>query len=168
VRLVTFRRDSGPATAGALIEHDGSEHVVDLSAFAVGPGVALNGLLDAGEGLRAAASAVEEVVRGDRPALPLREVELLAPIPRPRKLLAAAANYQAHITEAGLPEVDRSRIVPKLFMKPSTAVLAPGAALRLPTLSQDVDWELELGVVIGRRARAVPVEPSASSPGTRS
>jgi 2-keto-4-pentenoate hydratase/2-oxohepta-3-ene-1,7-dioic acid hydratase in catechol pathway len=89
--------------------------------------------------------------------VPADAVRLLAPIPRPPKVLAAAANYQAHITEAGLPEVDRTRIVPKLFLKPSSAVIAPGEPLRLPTISQDVDWELELGVVIGTRARDLGV-----------
>ena len=99
-----------------------------------------------------------EVAARHKPDIALADVELDAPLPRPPKILAAAANYQAHITEAGLPPVDRTRIVPKLFMKPSSSLLAPGASLRLPSISREVDWELELGVVIGRRVRDIPVE----------
>jgi 2-keto-4-pentenoate hydratase/2-oxohepta-3-ene-1,7-dioic acid hydratase in catechol pathway len=159
MRLVTFRAPSGEPTAGALVPRDGTDDVLDLSAHATGRGEGLTGLLEAGPAaLQAAHEAVDAAARGTRALPTLGDVELLAPIPRPPKILAAAANYQAHITEAGLPEVDRSRIVPKLFMKPSSSVLAPGAALRLPTLSHEVDWELELGVVIGTRVRDVSVE----------
>jgi 2-keto-4-pentenoate hydratase/2-oxohepta-3-ene-1,7-dioic acid hydratase in catechol pathway len=77
---------------------------------------------------------------------------------RPPKILAAAGNYQAHIVEGGAKPVDKSVIVPKLFMKPSSAVIAPGAPVPLSTVSNTVDWELELAVIIGRRGRDIPVE----------
>lgn len=85
----------------------------------------------------------------------LAGVTLLAPISRPGKLLAAAANYQAHVSETGGAPLDRSRLTPRLFLKPSTSVIGPGAALELPELSKEVDWEAELGVVIGASARRV-------------
>lgn len=88
---------------------------------------------------------------------PLSQVKLMAPLRRPPKLLALAANYQDHITESGAPRVDKSRIVPKLFLKPSSAILGPDEPLRLPTVSQTTDWELELAVVIGKRCREVAV-----------
>ncbi|HEX2682152.1 MAG TPA: fumarylacetoacetate hydrolase family protein, partial [Candidatus Dormibacteraeota bacterium] len=88
---------------------------------------------------------------------PLAGVELLPPVPRPGKLLAVAANYQDHIRESGLPPVDKSKRVPRLFLKPTTSLLAPGAALKLPAVSHTVDWELELAVVIGRSASFVTV-----------
>jgi 2-keto-4-pentenoate hydratase/2-oxohepta-3-ene-1,7-dioic acid hydratase in catechol pathway len=158
MRLVTYRDRGGVVRAGALVDRDGVDHVVDLSALGAG-GAGLLGLLETGEGwLDRTLRDVGEASSADGAPVPLDDVELLAPIPRPPKLLAAAANYQAHITEAGLPEVDRSRIVPKLFMKPSSAVIAPGEALRLPSISDDVDWELELGVIVGSRARDVAVE----------
>jgi 2-keto-4-pentenoate hydratase/2-oxohepta-3-ene-1,7-dioic acid hydratase in catechol pathway len=90
--------------------------------------------------------------------LPLAGVELLAPVPRPGKLLAVAANYQDHVTEGGGPPLDKSRISPRLFLKPSSAVVGPGAQIPLPGVSHQVDWEAELAVVIGTRARGVPVE----------
>ena len=82
-------------------------------------------------------------------AYPLDSVELLAPVPHPPKLLACAGNYQEHITEGGLKPVDKSKVVPRLFMKPGTTVLAPGAPLHLPEVTREVDWELELAVVMG-------------------
>jgi len=74
---------------------------------------------------------------------------------RPPKLLALARNYQDHITEAGLPPVDKQRIVPKLFLKPSSAIIGPGDTLCLPGVSHANDWEVELAVVIGTRCRNI-------------
>src|SRR5258705_10089753 len=88
----------------------------------------------------------------------LDDVELLAPLPRPGKLLAVAANYQDHVTESGAPPLDRSRLSPRLFLKPSTSIIGPGVAVELPAESTEVDWEAELAVVIGRRARRVDAE----------
>ena len=94
---------------------------------------------------------------------PLTDVSLLPPVPRPGKLLAVAANYQDHIRESGLPAVDKSKRVPRLFIKPTTCLLAPGRPLKLHTLTKSMDWELELGVVIGREATDVPVDRALGS-----
>ncbi len=85
----------------------------------------------------------------------LAEVELLAPLLRPGKLLAAAANYQDHVTETGGEPLDKSRLIPRLFLKPPTSIVGPGAAIPLPSVSSEVDWEAELAVVIGRRVRDI-------------
>ena len=50
------------------------------------------------------------------------------------------------------------RISPRLFLKPPTSIVGPGAEIPLPSVSTEVDWEAELAVVIGRRVRDVPVE----------
>ena len=88
-------------------------------------------------------------------AFPEAEVRLLAPIPRPGKVLALAGNYQEHIQEGGGQRVDKSRVTPRVFMKPSSCVIGPGDAVKLPRVSEQVDWELELAVVIGRTAKHV-------------
>ncbi|WP_433206019.1 fumarylacetoacetate hydrolase family protein [Dactylosporangium sp. CS-047395] len=82
-------------------------------------------------------------------------VALLAPLQRPGKLLAAAANYQDHVTETGGEPLDKSRLSPRLFLKPPTSIVGPGATIPLPGVSHEVDWEAELAVVIGRTARNV-------------
>jgi 2-keto-4-pentenoate hydratase/2-oxohepta-3-ene-1,7-dioic acid hydratase in catechol pathway len=74
---------------------------------------------------------------------------------RPPKLLALARNYQDHITEGGGQPVNKQRIVPKLFLKPSSAIIGPDEPLCLPTVSHTTDWEVELAVVIGKRCRNV-------------
>lgn len=83
--------------------------------------------------------------------LPASAVRLLAPVPRPWKFLCIGLNYRDHALEQGakIPES------PLLFSKFSTAVAAPGQAIEIPLGSEKVDFEAELGVVIGRRARRV-------------
>ncbi|MEN3307152.1 MAG: hypothetical protein V7603_3354 [Micromonosporaceae bacterium] len=99
---------------------------------------------------------------GDLPVgageFPLADLHLLAPLLRPGKLLAAAANYQEHVTETGAPPLDKSRISPRLFLKPASSIVGPGADVPLPDVSGQVDWEAELAVVIGARARGVSVD----------
>ncbi|MFC6015665.1 fumarylacetoacetate hydrolase family protein [Plantactinospora solaniradicis] len=91
----------------------------------------------------------------ERLEVALADVELLAPLLRPGKLLAAAANYQDHVTETGGEPLDRSRLSPRLFLKPPTSIVGPGATIPLPSVSTEVDWEAELAVVIGRRVRDI-------------
>ncbi|MBN1360731.1 MAG: fumarylacetoacetate hydrolase family protein [Sedimentisphaerales bacterium] len=90
--------------------------------------------------------------------LPLESVTLLAPLPRPGKLLALAGNYAAHVKEAsqergfkvGLSDSPRQTTVPRPFLMPPTVVCGPGDTIPWPAYSQDIDYELELAVVIGR------------------
>src|SRR5207249_8289797 len=63
----------------------------------------------------------------------------ISPLLRPPKLLALARNYQDHITEGGGQPVDKQRIVPKLFLKPSSAIIGPDAPLCLPSISSTTD-----------------------------
>jgi 2-keto-4-pentenoate hydratase/2-oxohepta-3-ene-1,7-dioic acid hydratase in catechol pathway len=79
--------------------------------------------------------------------LPLEQAQLLAPVV-PRKIVCIGRNYREHAAELG-NEVPKE---PLLFLKAPTAVIAPGEAIRIPAISQRVDFEGELAVVIGRRA----------------
>jgi 2-keto-4-pentenoate hydratase/2-oxohepta-3-ene-1,7-dioic acid hydratase in catechol pathway len=78
-------------------------------------------------------------------SLPLAEVTLLAPV-RPSKVVCVGRNYLAHARELG-NEVPKE---PLLFLKPPSAVIGPGEAIRCPPQSADVQHEAELGVVVGR------------------
>jgi 2-keto-4-pentenoate hydratase/2-oxohepta-3-ene-1,7-dioic acid hydratase in catechol pathway len=135
MKLVTFRHD-GRVRHGRLIE-DGT---------VVQP-------LGQGD----VTAALGRTVTASGPAFPLADVELLSPLLRPGKLLAAAANYQDHVTEAGGEPLDKSRLSPRLFLKPPTSIVGPGADIPMPSVSKEVDWEAELAVVIGTTARDVPV-----------
>ncbi len=74
-----------------------------------------------------------------------------APVPRPGKLICIGLNYRDHAAESNMPIPER----PVVFSKFSTAVIAPGEPVVLPATSQQVDYEAELAVVIGRRAKSV-------------
>lgn len=79
------------------------------------------------------------------PAFDLSEVSLVAPV-APSKVVCVGRNYRAHAAELG-NEVPKE---PLLFLKPSTAVIGPGAEIRLPEMSKEVHYEAELAVVMGR------------------
>lgn len=79
---------------------------------------------------------------------PIKELHLLPPV-NPSKILCIGRNYRDHATELG-NEVPKE---PLLFLKPPSSLLASGGIIRMPALSKRVDYEGELGIVIGRRCR---------------
>lgn len=82
--------------------------------------------------------------------MPLDEAKLLAPV-TPGKIVAVGRNYAEHAKELG-NEVPSE---PILFLKPPSSLLAPGGAIEMPAASNRVDFEGELALVIGRRAKNV-------------
>jgi 2-keto-4-pentenoate hydratase/2-oxohepta-3-ene-1,7-dioic acid hydratase in catechol pathway len=82
--------------------------------------------------------------------LPLAAVELLAPC-LPSKIVCVGRNYAEHASELG----NEAPKEPLLFFKPPSAILDPGASIVYPRQSTRVDFEGELGVVVGRRCRNV-------------
>jgi 2-keto-4-pentenoate hydratase/2-oxohepta-3-ene-1,7-dioic acid hydratase in catechol pathway len=89
---------------------------------------------------------------------PLSAVKLLAPC-EPGKIVCVGRNYADHAREhhADIPEV------PLLFLKPPSAVIGPGAGIRLPPQSEQVEHEAELAVVIGRRTRNATADEAQAS-----
>jgi 2-keto-4-pentenoate hydratase/2-oxohepta-3-ene-1,7-dioic acid hydratase in catechol pathway len=87
--------------------------------------------------------------RGD--SFALEDVRLLAPV-RPRKYLAIGLNYADHIAESGMEAPE----FPIFFNKQSTCVVGPGDEVHLPRVSNLLDYEGELAIVIGKRCRHVP------------
>jgi len=85
------------------------------------------------------------------------DVQLLVPIPAPSKLLLLAGNYSKHIEEGGGKAEERQKTFPYVFMKPPTTTLTnPGSPIKIPEVSPDhIDWELELGIVIGKACKGV-------------
>ena len=79
------------------------------------------------------------------------EAYWLAPVPRPGKVICIGLNYRDHAAESNMAIPER----PVVFSKFSTAVIAPGEPVVLPSTSAQVDYEAELAVVIGRRAKNV-------------
>ena len=109
---------------------------------------------------------VAELTCPDDNLIQLESVKVLAPIPRPGKALALAGNYSEHIKEAsmtrgfnvGLSNSPRMTTVPRPFLMPSTVVIGPDEEIPWPTYSEDVDYELELAIVIGKKGKDVSVD----------
>lgn len=166
MKLVTYRltADDGPQLG--VVQDD---LVVDVFAFgqAIGqdfPGSML-GLIDAGKpGLGALSKAIDQA-GGTFPiwtATALANVKLLAPIPRPRKnIFGIGLNYVEHVAESAR-SLDTSADLPKqpvVFSKPPTSVIGPGDAIEHNAkMTQQMDWEVELAVIIGTRATKVSKE----------
>jgi len=86
----------------------------------------------------------------DFQAGPLDSFKVLAPV-RPSKIVCVGRNYKDHATELG-NEVPKE---PLLFLKPPSSLLAPGGTVVMPAISQRIDYEGELGIVIGKRCRNI-------------
>jgi 2-keto-4-pentenoate hydratase/2-oxohepta-3-ene-1,7-dioic acid hydratase in catechol pathway len=142
MKLATFTH--GGATRIGLVAGD---EVVDLAAAAPALPREMIALLTAGPA--ALAAARDAGVGG--PRLPLADVRLEAPIARPPKFLAVGLNYADHVAESGL----ETPKFPTIFNKQSTCVIGPRDAIHVPRASHVVDYEGELGFVIGRRCRHV-------------
>jgi len=113
-------------------------------------------LLQAGPEAMARLAALAD---GAEATVAIDEVTLLAPIPQPPKAIGLAVNYVAHHNElqrpADMPETPQQTTTPRPFIMPNTALTGPGAVIPWPAYSRQVDYELELAVVIGRTARRI-------------
>lgn len=148
MKLITFRTD-GRSRVGVLRDDD---EVVELDE----PGDML-ALIDASEaGLGAAAAALKS---SRAKAHRLAAVDLLSPIPVPRgNVIAIGRNYQKHAAETARAE-GREPGPPTIFTKAITSITEPNADIAIdPNVSDKIDWEVELGVVIGKRGANVKRE----------
>lgn len=98
--------------------------------------------------------AMEAVNSGLLPTVSRDDVKLMAPVPRPSKIICIGLNYLDHVTESGA-EIPKS---PLIFSKFNTCVAASEDSIRLPNGSEQVDFEAELAVVIGRHAKNIKLE----------
>ena len=145
MRLVSF--DDGTIRTGLVV----GDEVLDLTDPAVGLPADMAALLALGVDA-AGALATAPSTGARRAAMEL--VRLVAPVPRPPSFLAIARNYDSHIRELGheRPEFQT------WFSKQPTCVIGPDAPIEVPRVSITVDYEGELGMVIGQRCRHVPAE----------
>jgi 2-keto-4-pentenoate hydratase/2-oxohepta-3-ene-1,7-dioic acid hydratase in catechol pathway len=150
MRLLTFRAD-GRRTLGA-VRPDGDDEVVELTGFG-----GMQELIDAGEeGLAAARSALASS-NGRRHRL--QDLELLSPLDPPRgNVIAIGRNYQKHAEETARKE-GREPNPPTIFTKAITSLTEPYADIAIdPAVSDKIDWEVELAVVIGKPGANIKLE----------
>ena len=145
MRLVSFSLGGGPARPGLVV----ADEVVDLSDPAIGLPSTMRELLALGpEALDQARGAA--ATGAARHAL--AELRRHAPVPDPPAILAIGMNYRAHVAELGREPPEWQY----WFNKQRTAIAGPGDAIVLPVVSDMVDYEGELALVVGPRCQNVP------------
>jgi 2-keto-4-pentenoate hydratase/2-oxohepta-3-ene-1,7-dioic acid hydratase in catechol pathway len=155
MKLAAYKRD-GAKSVGVLTE----KRIVDIPAIWPGPNPPRS-IIDILQ--QDAAARIKELIAKSDIAIPPQDVKLLAPIPRPGKLLALAGNYGEHIKEAsikrgfnlGLSDAKKQTTVPRPFLKPATTIIGPDDGIPWPAYSEQIDYELELAIVIGKHAKCV-------------
>ncbi len=163
MKLVTYRLASDDAgRLGAIVD----AMVVDLARLGSVAGVPIPAtmleFIDLGPDAVRVASELLADAAGRYPvgcAIPLGSAHLLAPIPRPRKnIFGIGLNYTEHVAESA-EALDTSPDLPRepvIFSKPPTSVIGPGDAIEHnANITQQLDWEVELGVIMGSRAKRV-------------
>jgi len=163
MRLVTYRASVVDAARLGVVQ---GEEIVDVQRLAAMRGETLPAsmleLIDLGPSGLAALKRLLSACEGVWPAgaaVPAVNVQLLAPIPRPRKnIFGIGLNYVEHVAESSRT-LDTSKELPKepvIFSKPPTTVVGPGEPIQHDAkLTQQLDWEVELAAIIGRRASRV-------------
>ncbi|MBU6298285.1 MAG: fumarylacetoacetate hydrolase family protein, partial [Alphaproteobacteria bacterium] len=150
MKLVTFT--SGRDAEIGMVDE---EMVTSLSRAA--PRL-VTGMIDLITRWRAIEGEVRRTAKSG-PKVPLKEVRLLPPIPRPGKILAIGLNYADHILETG-HEMPSAQV---WFCKQPTAAHGPYDPILLPKVSKQVDYEAELVVVVGQGGRYIPKDRAAAA-----
>jgi 2-keto-4-pentenoate hydratase/2-oxohepta-3-ene-1,7-dioic acid hydratase in catechol pathway len=145
VRLVSFSTPGGTARPGLVV----GDEIVDLSDPSTGLPPTMRELLALGPDASAPVRAAET---GGAARHARAEVTLHAPVPDPPAILAIGMNYRAHVAEMGREPPEWQY----WFNKQRTAIAGPGDPIVLPTVSDAVDYEGELAMVIGPRCQHVP------------
>ncbi len=160
MRLCRFEQD-GEAAAGFFLD----DQMITLSAAAQAAGETLEAtddllsFLPHGSQHEVTRKTAEWLANNESAVsgLAVKDASILTPIPKPNKLLLLAGNYAKHIEEGGENAVERAQTYPYVFMKPaSTTLNRHGGEIPIPAVSPDnIDWECELGVVIGKKVKDV-------------
>jgi 2-keto-4-pentenoate hydratase/2-oxohepta-3-ene-1,7-dioic acid hydratase in catechol pathway len=140
MKFLTFSESNGPARPGLLLE----EEVIDLSS--VSPDVL--SIISGGS------DVLSKVKKQSAHPLPLASVQLLAPLANPPRIFCVGLNYRDHAVESNM-EIPK---VPTIFLKLPSAIIGPGAAIKLPVNSTQPDYEAEFAAVIGTGGRNIAKE----------
>jgi len=166
MKLVSLRiKASGAVTVGAVI----GEAYLDLRAASGGELPAtMIGFLEQGEAAMERARALSaDVAQGHENLYQEHEVELLAPVPKPGKIMHTSCNFSAHLSELATwsaPEWqshnwgDFHFEHPTGFLEAPSSVVPSGAGVKVPHFTKQLDYEIEVGIIIGKEAFRVSKE----------
>ena len=156
MKLVTFSH-GGKARPGLWL--DGGR-ILDIAASAPDAEIDTSSVEALIRGGEKALALLRRLASGGGAAVPAEAARLLAPIPHPQKnVFCVGRNYLAHVEEGARARGFSSNLpeAPQYFTKPATAVIGPDADVRLdPAVTRRLDYEVELGVVIGKTGRDIP------------
>lgn len=150
MRLATIQTPAGPRAA---VLEDG--YYIDLHATDPALPPSMRDLLE--QGPAAPKKSSETAKRPNAVKYDAAGAKLLAPVPNPRKIICIGLNYKDHAAEGGVP-IPRE---PVLFSKYATALIGHGDPIVLPAVSNKVDYEAELVIVVGKGGRHLKAETAA-------
>jgi 5-carboxymethyl-2-hydroxymuconate isomerase len=150
MRFMTFR--AGGATRFGVVSGDG---VVDLTTRAGGEFADLKAVIAAG-----ALERVGALAGGAKPDFGLADVAFLPPIERPGKIFCVGINYSKRNAEYG--NTGPQQPYPNLFMRTPESLVGHRGAILRPRVSDMLDYEIEIGLVIGKAGRYIPKEETLS------
>ncbi len=168
MKLASFRiKKYGENTIGGLV----GDRLIDLVAASDGalPSRMIEFLEHGDEAMQSARRLLEGADGSGAAAYALDEVELLAPVPRPGKIIHTSCNFGKHLEELSTwsaPEWkahDWSTFHfehPTGFLEAPSSVVASGAKVVRPEFTKQLDYEIEIAIIIGKTAHRVPVEES--------
>lgn len=147
MRIATIRTPAGPRASIRV-----GDHYVDLHATDKRIPSSVREILEGGAATLAMAATV--IRRGDCVRHAATDVKLFPPIPDPRKIVCLGLNYRDHAVETGKPIPSE----PVLFSKYPTALIGHDETIVLPKVSQQVDYEAELVIIVGKHGRHLASE----------
>ena len=153
MRLASFAGTNGLVRLGAVTD----KGLIDLRTAARNMGVAADAFADIISFLATGESAVGEAQRliagpPQGSLVAMNGIRLLPPVPKPGKIIAIGLNYRDHQIESGAKEAPKS---PMVFAKFTTSIAAAEDPIVIPVGDPQVDYEAELGVVIGKRGKGI-------------
>jgi 2-keto-4-pentenoate hydratase/2-oxohepta-3-ene-1,7-dioic acid hydratase in catechol pathway len=156
MKFVSYSRDGREVRAGLSI--DGM--IVDLAngAAAIGASLPSNvvDILGLGiDGMTTAGNVADAAAAGSISAMSEGDITLEASIQTPPTIFLLAGNYQSHIMEGGGSAVEKAKINPRPFIKPTTSIIATGDPILIPPDSETLDYEIEIAAVIGMQGRHI-------------
>ncbi|NP_001184157.1 fumarylacetoacetate hydrolase domain-containing protein 2A [Xenopus tropicalis] len=150
MRLVQFQ-NSGSQNPKIGLELQDGGNVIDLNAYDPSLPCRMREFLEIGE---SALQIAKRALDSNQHILSRSEISLLAPISNPEKIICIGMNYVDHCLEQNVP-------VPKepiIFSKFASSIVGPSDPIRIPAESKEVDWEVELAFVIGKKGRNIKEE----------
>ncbi len=156
MKLITYRRDE-LTSCGVLTD----KGIIDVLSAWQGPNPprSVCEILHRGP---VCTETIAELTHRAKGLVPCDNVRLLAPITQPGKVIGLAGNYGKHIKEAGLAlglsDSPRKNTVPRPFIMPPSVITGPDSEIPWPVYSEQIDYEIELAVIIGKEARCVKAD----------